>query len=477
MNVSMRALWRRMARLVVCCNWTPPRRLRVVALLCCALSSATWADLPVSADTAQAPFNAFDFALLGDPQIGFGPGGEYADAHRLAKIVDSVNTTRLPLVLVAGDLVQDRSIWQKWLFEWQASRFAAQLVLVPGNHDVTDTATLDDYRARFGPDYFDVVFRDCAFVVINSETARDRRISSAEFDRQWAFLERSLAAHHEAGRKHIVLITHRPPFVTDESEPAAAANWPPDTRARLLALARQHGVRWILAGHLHGTHDITTADGVHIVVVAGSARSYDHSPIDYGVFRVDRDAISYQRVAVDGPTEPPFSVPGLRGWTPRLFDFSVRHWIFTVLFVLAGLSALRTSRGLGTAGDLWRAIAIALFAFGANMQLDLDEMLQEIARIAAKVSGIYPVRHLLTAGALVVFGALGVAMIVRHHRRTGHQWPLTLALVALVVPSAWFSLSVISHHDLGMLFDEGWWDLLTLVSLATVTVCSRRALR
>ncbi|OYY59770.1 MAG: hypothetical protein B7Y51_12760 [Burkholderiales bacterium 28-67-8] len=265
--------------------------------------------------------------------------------------------------------------------------------------------------------------------------------------------------------------------MANEMEPEAATNWPPETRARLLALARQHGVHWIMSGHLHATHSVSTTDGIHIVVVAGSARSYDHSPVDYGLFRVDHDAISYQRVAVDAPTEPPFSVPGLRGWTPRLFDFSVRHWIFTVLFVLAGISALRTSRVLGTAGALWRAIAFALFAFGANMQLDLDEMLQEIARIAAKVSGIYPIRHLLTAGALAAFGTLGVVMIVKHHRRTGHRWALTLALVALVVPSAWFSLSVISHHDLGMLFDEGWWDLLTLVSLGAVIVCSRKALR
>ena len=143
MTATLRAWLRAMARLFECGSAAPPRALRVAMLLCCALGSAAWADSPVSADTTQAPFSAFDFALLGDPQIGFGPGGEYADAHRLGKIVDSVNATRLPLVLVAGDLVQDRSIWQKWLFEWQASRFGARLVLVPGNHDCGDALHVD----------------------------------------------------------------------------------------------------------------------------------------------------------------------------------------------------------------------------------------------------------------------------------------------------------------------------------------------
>ncbi len=437
---------------------------------------------------AQSSFSPFEFALLGDPQIGYGPGGEYADVGRLGQVVDSVNAHRMPLVLVPGDLVQDRSLWQQWLFSWQAGRVQNKLLLAPGNHDIVDLASLAAYRKRHGPDYYEFVFNNCAFVVVNSETARDRRISATEHAAQWLFIERSLAAQRAAGRKHIVLVTHRPPFVDDEREAEDGANWPPETRARLLALARQHGVRWILTGHLHRTHTAQTADGIQLVVVAGSSSSFDRSPVDYRLFRVEHDALTHTRVLVAPAPAEPFSVPGLRGWTPRLFEFSVRHWLFTALYALAALAALRTARALRERHSrvLWRGIAWLLFAFAANMQLDFDELLQELGRIAAQLSGLYPMRHVVTAGALALLLGVAAVMLVRHYRlesrlergragRGGSDHPLTLALAALVVPSAWFCLSAVSHHDLGMLFDEAWWDLAVLAALAVVGVSARRA--
>lgn len=426
---------------------------------------------------ASPGFSPFEFALLGDPQIGYGQGGEWADASRFAKVVDALNASSVPLVVVPGDLVQDRSFWQQWLFDWQAGRIRAQKILAPGNHDVVDLDSLAAFRRRYGSDSLNVVFNDTAFVVIDSETARDTRISRAEYDAQWAFIESSLAAHRTAGRTHIVLVTHRPPFVDDELEPDSDANWPRETRARLLALARGSGVRWILAGHLHSTHTARTADGLQIVVVAGSARSFDRSPVDYRVFRVEKDSLTLRNVPVAPPTVEPFSVPGLRGWTPRLFDFSVRHWLFTVLYALAGVAALRTARAIPTSTTRtgWRSVAFMLFAFGINMQLDFDELIQEIGRVAAQLSGIYAIRHAVTPVLVLALGAVAAGFLTRHHRSTGGSAPLSVALVALAVPSAWFCLSAISHHDLGMLFNESWWDLLILATLAVIMLSASRA--
>lgn len=455
-----------------------PAAARLVAAARAMLVSL-WLACAGAAAAEPGGFRPFEFALLGDPQIGFGQGGEYADTARFARVIDSLNGLDLPLVVIPGDLVQDRSLWQHWLFDWQLGRLKHRVALTPGNHDVVDTASLAAYRKRHGPDHGDLVLNDCAFVFVNSETARDATLSAYEHDAQWSDLERRLAAHRSAGRKHVLLVTHRPPFVNDESEPASNANWPPPTRGRLLSLARQHGVRWILSGHLHRTHVARTGDGLEIVVVAGSARSFDRSPVDYRIFQVGADGLSHRRVGVAPPTTEPFSMPGLRGWTPRLFDFSPRHWLFTVLYVVAGLAALRAARAQAqpAAAAGWRTVGFLLIAFGANMQLDLDELLQELGRLFARVAGWYPLRHALTAALLAALALLATLTLRRHWQRSPGHRPLTWAFAALTVPTAWFCLSAASHHDIGMLFDEAWWDLLVLAALATIGLNARRARR
>ncbi len=430
-------------------------------------------------------FEPFSFALAGDPQIGYGRGGEYADAGRFEQISASIAARKVPLTLVAGDLVQDRDLFQHWLFGLTRARMRGRVALVPGNHDVVDRASLRAFRSRYGQDYYDFVFHECAFIAIDSETARDRKISATEFGRQWRFLEAALARHHRAQRAHIVLLMHRPPFVDSESEPASDENWPLDTRSRLLALAREHGVGVILAGHLHRTREAVTGDGIKVVISAGSARSFDESPIAYRLFHVQRDAIRHELVSVAPFPGEPFAVPGMPGWTPRLFDFSTRHWLFTLMYALAAWQALGTGRVLQRRADpvsslkatLWRAIAVLLFVFGANMQLDLDEFVCEAGRIAAKLVGVYSIRHLLTGAGAAMLVVAGAALLGRLHLRSGRDRRLTIALAMLSVPSAWFVLSAISNHYLLMLFSELWWDLLVIAALSTTAVCARRARR
>ncbi len=307
---------------------------------------------------------------------------------------------------------------------------------------------------------------------------RDPDISREEFDRQWAFLENALATHQRAGRDHIVLVTHRPPFVETEDEADAEANWPKDTRRRLLALARNYGVRWILAGHLHRTVTADTADGIHIVVSAGSARSFDQSPIAYYLFHADKEGLRHELVVV-APTPPePFSVPGFPNWTPRLFEFSIRHWLFTVFYVIAGLFALSASKALGRRNapqqTHWRVIAILLFFFGANMQLDFDEMIGEVGRMAIRLAGVFAIRHLITGSAAAVVTVVSAVLLARFYVNSQRDKSTPIALCALAIPTAWFCLSAISNHIIGMLFNERWWDLWILIAMIVISVCARR---
>ncbi len=443
---------------------------------------AVLAGLALPADAAPAADEApaFEFALIGDPQIGYGHGGEYGDAARFERVVQGVNATPVAFSIVAGDLVEDRSSWQRWLFRRVASRLSAPARLVAGNHDVVDLASLEAFRTAHGPDYYDFVHENVAFIVLNSETARERRISAREFDEQWRFLESSLARHRAAGRRHVFLVMHRPPFVVHETEPEDHSNWPPETRARLLSLAREHGVRWILAGHLHRTHRVETADGLSIVVVPGSARSFDRSPIGFERFRIGPEGVTSESVTLGPAPRESLVVPGFREWTPRLFDFSVRHWLLTLLYGTVGFLSLRTARMVRPVRGrdeavLWQVVAAGLFAFAANAQLDLDEFLREFGRLSARVLGAHEWRHVITGTALAVFVAVAGFQLGRLWLRSRVSLPLSVALAMLAVPAGWFCLSTISHHDLGMLVGDEWWDLASLVALATIATCSLRS--
>lgn len=447
---------------------------------------AAWVIAASSARAAPADdFAPFSFALLGDPQIGYGPGGLYGDSQRFNAVADRVAARGWPLTVIPGDLVQHRSRWQHWGFRRGLQRLRGQVLLTAGNHDVADLDDLADFRARYGPDYADHVVHDCAFVTVDSETARDPGISQREYAEQWAWLERTLAAHAAAGRAHIFVVTHRPPFVEREDEPASGRNWPLDTRARLLGLMRAHGARYVLSGHLHDAADAQTRDGIRVLAVAGSARAFDGTAVGYLRVDVGQGGVKTRFVRVMARPPPSPTVRGLRGWTPRILEPSPRHWLFTLLFGLTALAAWRTRRALAARAvpadpavlGLWRFVSLCLVFFAANWQLDFDELLREGGRAAAKLVGVFPIRHLVTGTALAIgLVAFGVVAL-RWYRRPTRSWPEATALLALVVPVLWFALSAISHHDLGMLFDEAWWDLLMLAALGTQVLCARRARR
>ncbi len=450
-------------------------------LFCCVASFLALVGT-ARADVAAPPpprahGSTFDFALLGDPQLGYGSGAEWGDFSRLRKVAAVLNRYDVAATLVAGDLVQDRTWLQNWLFRRARSELSGRVVLAAGNHDVVDARSLADFRAAYGPDYYHFVVQGSAFVVLDSETARDRRIAAAEYDEQWRFIERSLAEHSRLGREHVFLLMHRPPFVDDEHEPDSDANWPAAARQRLLALARLHGVRWIFAGHLHRMKRTRTSDGLEVLVLPGSARSFDESDIGFQLVHVAGAVVTSRWVTVASAPARPFGVRGLREWTPRLFDFSVRHWLITCAYAWTGWLALRRARrsppapqrGLGA----WHVVAGVLFGFAINAQLDLDELLRECGRIAAKLAGVHEVRHLVTGTGLSLLVGSAVVFLSRSRGRADLDLRTRLALAALLVPLSWFCLSAISHHYIGMVLSEDAWDLASIAALATIAFCSR----
>lgn len=436
------------------------------------------AQLPHSAAPIQsAPAR---IAFLGDPQIGY--TSLEGDFLRFGQVLRAAEATPASALIIAGDLTQDHNLVQRWLIAQALARVRLPVHLVPGNHDVDDLASLELFRRQFGPDYSDFVVGDVAFLLLNSETARSVEVSASEYARQWTFIEQTLRKHQQTGHR-TVLVMHRPPFVRHENESGSRANWPPEARKRLLDLCRTFGVNLLLAGHLHWTNVVQTQDGIQIRVLPGSARSFDRSSIGFELLSLDKTSTDVRFIQVAPPPTVAFSVPGLRGWTPRLFDFSVRHWLFTALFGLAGACALRARRRIdgaqqqregGSSGQLFEFVGWMMIFYGANMQLDLDEFVLETGRIFAKMVGVSSIRHWITGSSLVVlvcFGLFGLSRALR----TKHPWRELAAAGACAVPTAWFILSSISHHHLRMLFDQFYWDVLNLIAVGVIIYTARTA--
>ena len=245
-------------------------------------------------------FETFSFIQAGDPQFGFAPdpGNEKL---RFSLVAQHANKNNVPFVLIVGDLVHDptnRS--QVNDFDEVLKQFNMPVRLIPGNHDITNIRQLTQYRNKYGDDYYTFTYNNCDFFGINSMTFKDVEISTAEFNSQWDWFEKSLANSKAKGRTHIFVFMHYPPFLNNENESDQYFNIPFPQRTRFLSLVRQYGVRVIMCGHTHTTQIIEPADkSFTIYTVAGTARAFDNNGYGYRIFYVDKNKITQKYVTIE----------------------------------------------------------------------------------------------------------------------------------------------------------------------------------
>jgi serine/threonine-protein phosphatase CPPED1 len=159
-----------------------------------------WTHLRLNNDPAE-----FQFAIVSDRTGGNRPG-----VFRQA--VEVLNLLQPQFVLSVGDLVdgytEDRSVidrqWRE--FEGEVNRLQMPFFYVPGNHDLSNSLLSQVWRERRGRRYYDFVYRDVLFLVLNSDDTADGvgRIGPE----QCAFVRRSLEENRSA--RWTVVCLHRP---------------------------------------------------------------------------------------------------------------------------------------------------------------------------------------------------------------------------------------------------------------------------
>jgi predicted phosphodiesterase len=190
--------------------------------------------LAIAAGFAPAPAPAFHFALLGD-RTGEAQPGVYAEAWREAAAEHPA------FVLTVGDTIQggnDQMIASEWkrVMRTIAPYRLIPLFLTPGNHDVWDaeSAAAFEIYARH-PLHYSFDWQQAHFTVLDD--SQSDNLPASELD----FLQKDLAAHQAQPVKFIV--SHRPTWLFHVL--LGNPSFP------LHQLARQYGVKYVIAGHIH----------------------------------------------------------------------------------------------------------------------------------------------------------------------------------------------------------------------------------
>jgi predicted phosphodiesterase len=177
---------------------------------------------------------SFRFAILGD-RTGEAQAGVYPQAWR------ELAAQRPAFVVATGDLIEgsnDADAPAQWR---EAERMLEPfkrfpLHSVPGNHDVWSEESARLYAQHTGrPLHYSFDYGNAHFTMLDNSRSDD--LSAGEL----TFLESDLKAHAAQPLKFVV--SHRPFWLID----VALGN--PDFALR--RLARQYGVQYVIAGHVH----------------------------------------------------------------------------------------------------------------------------------------------------------------------------------------------------------------------------------
>jgi 3',5'-cyclic AMP phosphodiesterase CpdA len=228
--------------------------------------------LPSLAQAQQPSF----FAVLADPQFGM-----YAKDKNFTQetanfefVIASLNRLHPRFVVICGDLVNrtgdpaEIAEYKRILKELDPS---IRVYNVAGNHDVGNIptpATLEAYRAAFGPDYYTFSEGTIFGIVLDSNLIRSPGGASEAAKQQEQWLGKTLAGAKAHPDRQIVVFQHIPYFDKAPEEADNYFNIPEPARRNYLDLLEKAGVRYVYAGHLHKT--AIAKDGPLTEVVAGA---------------------------------------------------------------------------------------------------------------------------------------------------------------------------------------------------------------
>ncbi|KAK9482649.1 Metallo-dependent phosphatase-like protein [Lipomyces starkeyi] len=216
-------------------------------------------------------FKPFRFCQLGDIQIGFGLDGWQNDTHRMHLAAQQVNAQAFDFCI--ADTFPE---------------FEPEIHLLPGNHDISNVATLQQFTADYNvSDHGGFSHHGYRFIMLDSVTLISNLTEFQNYtNHEWAWFEEELKLAAYLGEE-IIVAHHHLPFEFTEDEADSYWTFPNRVRGRYLDLIKEYEVHHILVGHRHETKNIYATDkSFTIYVVAGTARFFDDNGFGINYFDV-----------------------------------------------------------------------------------------------------------------------------------------------------------------------------------------------
>ena len=203
--------------------------------------------------------------------------------HIFEESVDKINLLSPSFVINVGDIIEGYADPDQTGKEWDdaqviLSKLEMPFFRTPGNHDISSTNDLKEWHRRFGPTYYDFVYKNVLFIMLNSEGYRsvfppDQIIEGYEvLDKQNEWLNDVLKKHSDVRWTFIFL--HNPVWDYVDGVPP---KW--------LEVEKMLGERpyTVFAGHLH-EYTIEKRNNRDYITLATTGGMSDLKGTDYGQF-------------------------------------------------------------------------------------------------------------------------------------------------------------------------------------------------
>ncbi|MEO0896531.1 MAG: metallophosphoesterase [Bacteroidota bacterium] len=149
----------------------------------------------------------FQFAIVTDRTGGVRPGV-------FPVAVDKLNLLQPEFVMSVGDLItgytEDRDqINKEWdEFNGFISKLTMPFFYLPGNHDYINDVMAEEWKKRFGKDYYHFVYKDVLFLCLNTEELKRGAGRGAIDQPQYDYIKKTLAKNSKV--KWTLVFMHQP---------------------------------------------------------------------------------------------------------------------------------------------------------------------------------------------------------------------------------------------------------------------------
>ncbi len=163
----------------------------------------------------QSDPDKFTFAIIGDKT-----GGGQENWHIFDKAMEEINLLNPDFAMTIGDHIQGyttdfkeiKKMWDEYYSHLSVLKIP--VLLVPGNHDISNTDMYIYWKGRNGKTFYSFDYKKCHFLVINTEEDKSPEGAEIAVKSAMDFIINDIRANKNA--KHIFVFMHKPIWVSNK---------------------------------------------------------------------------------------------------------------------------------------------------------------------------------------------------------------------------------------------------------------------